>query len=188
MRISIRRLGLSLIRRSLRRRPPGFFLLIGNGPEVGRLNASFDPRPVGAPTPRYPGGALDLRTRRFLWATIAVAGIVALTHQSLTAALASAHRDSALKAARVMLTWPLPMTQPILAGVAAFVLLGLSVQTNGWRQVTASQSRLVRGFTIAAILGAAPMVLFCALTMIILVVVISLGLMILLILLLLVAR
>lgn len=123
-----------------------------------------------------------------MWIATAVAGIVALTHQSLTVALASAHHDGALRAARVMLSWPLPMTQPILAGVAAFVLLGLSVQTNGWRQVTVRQSRLVLGFTIAAVLGAAPMVLFCALTIVIFVVVISLGLMILLILLLLVAR
>ena len=75
-----------------------------------------------------------MRTRWVLGIITAVAGIVALTHQSLTAALASAHRDSALKAAHAMLTWPLPMTQPILAGIGAFVLLGLAVQTNGWRQ------------------------------------------------------
>src|SRR5690349_16212339 len=113
--------------------------------------------------------ALDLRRRRFLWIIIAVAGIVASTHQSLTVALADAHRDSALKAAHAMLTWPLPTTQPILAGVSAVVLLGLSAETNGWQRVTAPQGRLVLGFTIAAVLGAGPEVLFCALTVAILV-------------------
>jgi hypothetical protein len=111
-----------------------------------------------------------------LWIIIAVSGIVAATHQSLTAALASAHRDSALKAAHAMLTWPLPMTQPILAGVAAFVLLGLALQTNGWRQVTARQSRLLLGFAIAGIVGVGPMVLFCALTVVIFVVIVTIGL------------
>lgn len=125
-----------------------------------------------------------------MWIITAVAGIVAITHQSLTAALASAHRDRALKAAHAMLTWPLPMTQPILAGVAAFVLLGLALQTNGWRRVTSPQSRLLLGFTVAAVLGAGPMVLFCVLTVVIFVLVITLVLTILFILflLLLVAR
>ena len=111
-----------------------------------------------------------------MWIITAVSGIVAATHQSLTAALASAHRDSALKAAHAMLTWPLPMTQPILAGVAAFVLLGLALQTNGWRQVTARQSRLLLGFAVAGILGASPMVFFCAMTVVIFVVVVTIGL------------
>lgn len=120
---------------------------------------------------------MTMRTRWVLGIITAVAGIVALTHQSLTAALASAHRDSALKAAHAMLTWPLPMTQPILAGIGAFVLLGLAVQTNGWRQLTAQQGRLVLGFAIAAILGAAPMALFCVLTVVVFLLVLSLGLM-----------
>jgi hypothetical protein len=153
--------------------------------EVGPLNTPIDPEPLKALAPGDPAEALDKRTRRFLGITIAVAGIVALTHQSLTAALASAHRDSALKAAHAMLTWPLPMTQPILAGVAAFVLLGIAVQTNGWRQVSARQSRLLLGFEIAAVLGAGPMVLFCVLTVVLFSLVISLGLVILLILILL---
>jgi hypothetical protein len=122
-----------------------------------------------------------------LWIITAVSGIVAATHQSLTAALASAHRDSALKAAHAMLTWPLPMTQPILASVAAFVLLGLALQTNGWRQVTARQNRLWLGFAIAGILGASPMVLFCALTVVIFVMIVTVALTILLILFLLLA-
>ncbi|HXZ71021.1 MAG TPA: hypothetical protein VEH31_09160 [Streptosporangiaceae bacterium] len=120
------------------------------------MNTPFDPEPVKASTPEDSAGVLGMRTRWLLGIITAVAGIVALTHQSLTVALASAHRDSALKAAHAMLIWPLPMTQPILAGVAAFVLLGIAVQTNGWRQVTARQSRLVLGFAVAAILGAGP--------------------------------
>jgi hypothetical protein len=104
----------------------------------------------------------------------------ALEHSPPT--LASAHRDSALKAAHAMLTWPLPMTQPILAGVAGFVLLGIAVQTNGWRQVSARQSTLLAGFVIAAVLGAGPMVLFCILTVVIFSLVISFVLLILFIL------
>jgi hypothetical protein len=111
-----------------------------------------------------------------LWTTIATGSIVALAHQSLTAALASAHRDSALKVAHAMLAWPMPMTQPILAGVATFVLLGLAVQTNGWQRVTAQQGRLLLGFTVAAVLAVGPMVLFCALTVAILVMVLAVGL------------
>ena len=84
-----------------------------------------------------------------------------------------------------MLTWPLPMTQPILAGVAAFVLLGLALQTSGWRRVTPRQGRLLMGFTIAALLGAGPMVVFIAMTVLIFSLIITLGVMILLILLLL---
>jgi hypothetical protein len=150
----------------------------------GRLNTPLDPEPDSAPTPEATD-VLGKRTRQILWIIVTVAGIVALTHHSLTAALASAHRDNALKAAYAMLTWPLPMTQPILAGVAAFVLLGIAVQTNGWRQVTGRQSRLVLGFAIAATLGAGPMVLFCVMTVVIFSLVISFGLMIFLVLLLL---
>ena len=146
------------------------------------MNTPLDPQWSKAPTRGNLPGALDSGTRRFLWITAVVSGIVAATHQSLTAALASAHRDSALKAAHAMLTWPLPMTQPILAGVAAFVLLGLALQTNGWRQVTARQNRLSLGFAVAGILGASPMVLFCALTVVIFVVIVTLALTILFIL------
>jgi hypothetical protein len=135
--------------------------------------------------PGDPAEALGKRARWILGIITAVAGIVALTHESLTAALASAHRDGALKAAYALLTWPMPVTQPILAGVAAFVLLGIAVQTNGWRQATARQGRLLLGFAIAAILGAGPMVLFCVLTVVIFLLIVSFGLMFLLVLLLL---
>ena len=147
--------------------PPGIW------EEPERLNTPLAPEPAKAPPPGYPPEALGKGTRRFLGILIVLAGIVALTHQSLTATLASAHRDSALKAAHTMLTWPLPMTQPILAGVAAFALLGIAVQTNGWRQVSARQSKLLLGFAIAAVLGAGPMVLFCVLTVVIFSLVIS---------------
>ena len=141
--------------------------------------------PEQGTTPGDPGKAPDRTTRRLLWILIAVAGAVALTHESLTVALANAHRDSALQAAHTMLTWPLPMTQPILAGVGAFGLLGMAVPTNAWRQVTARQSRLLLGFAIAAILGAAPEVFFVLLTVLILLLVITFGLIFLLVLLLL---
>lgn len=155
------------------------------------MNTPVDPQWGKTPAPGHLPEALDSGTRRFLWIVAVVSGIVAATHQSLTAALASAHRDSALKVAHAMLTWPLPMTQPILAGVAAFVLLGLALQTNGWRQVTTRQSWLLLGFAVAAILGAGPMVLFCAVTVVIFVMIVTLGLtvfFILLLLLLLAAR
>jgi hypothetical protein len=126
--------------------------------------------------------ALDAMTRRFLWIITAAAGTVALTHQSLTAALASAHRDRALKVAHAMLTWPLPMTQPVLAGVAAFVLLGLAVQTGGWRRVTTRQWRILLSFAIAAVIGAGPEVVFCALTVVTLVLVVAIVLTVLLVL------
>jgi hypothetical protein len=149
---------------------------------VGHLNTPHDSEPYRAPTPGDPGEGLDKKTRRFLWILITVAGIAALAHESLTVALANAHRDSALKVAHAMLTWPLPMTQPILAGLATFVLMGMAVQTNGWRQVTARQSRLLLGFIIAAILGAAPLVLFCLLTVAIFLLIITFGLVFLLVL------
>jgi hypothetical protein len=139
------------------------------------LNTPVDPRPGIVPEREYSDG-LDSRTRRGLWITIATGVIVAATHQSLTAALGSAHRNTALKAAHAMLAWPLPMTQPIVAGVAAFVLLGFAVQTTGWRFVSARQARLVIGFAVAAVLAAGPMVLFVALTVLVCVLVIAVAL------------
>ena len=62
----------------------------------------------------------------------------------------------------------------------------MAVQTNGWRHLTARQSQLLLGFTIAAILGAAPLVLFCLLTVVIFLLIIAFGLVFLLVLFLLV--
>jgi hypothetical protein len=150
--------------------------------KVARVNTPLNPEPAKT---WMPVEVFGMRTRRWLAIISAIAGIAAVTHQSLIAALASAHRNSALKAAHTLLTWPLPTAQPMLAGVAAFVLLGIAVQTNGWRQVTSRQSRLLLGFVIVAVIGAGPMVVFCVLTVIIFSLIISFGLMILLILLLL---
>lgn len=143
--------------------------------KVRRLNTPVDTQPGGAPEREYSDG-LDSRTRRGLWITIVTGVIVAATHQSLTAAVASVHRDTALRAADAVMTWPLPMIQPIVAGIAAFVLLGFAVQTTGWRFVSARQARLVIGFAIAACLAAGPMVLFVALTILACAVVIAIAL------------
>jgi hypothetical protein len=55
------------------------------------------------------------------------------------------------------------------------------VQTRGWQRVTPRQSRLLLGFTIAAILGAGPTFLFCAVTVAIFAMLLALALTILLI-------
>jgi hypothetical protein len=138
------------------------------------LHTPVYPLPGIVPEREYSDG-LNSRTRQGLWVTTATAVIVAATHQSLTAALASTHRDTALKATHAMLAWPLPMTQPIVAGVAAFVLLGFAVQTTGWRFVSARQARLVIGFAVAAVLAAGPMVLFVVLTVLVCVVLIAIA-------------
>jgi hypothetical protein len=148
---------------------------------VERLSTPLDRHPVTAPARGNPPEALDLRTRRSLWITTVVAGIVAVTHPSLTGALASAHGDGSLRAAHAMLTWPLPNAQPIVSGGAAIVLLGIAVHTNGWRWVTARQWRLLLGIAIAAVVGSGPMVLFCALIVVTFVLVITLALIVVLI-------
>lgn len=149
---------------------------------MGRLSTPLDRQSARAPAHGNPAEALDVRTRLSLWITTAVAGIVALTHQLLTGALANARGDGALRAAHAMLTWPLPFAQPLLSGVAAVVLLGIAVHTNGWRRVTARQGRVLLGFTIAAVVGTGPTVFICALTVVTFLLVIALTLMVLLIL------
>jgi hypothetical protein len=134
-----------------------------------------DPQPGTEPGPEYSDG-LGSRTRWGLWITITIAVTVAATHQTLTAALASAHRDALLKAAHAALAWPMPAAQPVAAGVAAFVLLGFAVQTAGWRSVSARQLRLVIGFGVVAALAAGPMVLFVGLTVLACLLVIAIGL------------
>jgi hypothetical protein len=68
------------------------------------------------------------------------------------------------------------MTQPILAGTAAFVLIAIGIQAHGWRQVTRRQCWYLVGFTVAAIMGAGPMVLLLALTLAVIALAIGIGL------------
>jgi hypothetical protein len=142
---------------------------------VRQLNSPVDPMPGGVPDQEYSDG-LGSGTRRGLWTTIAIGVTVAAAHQPLTTALANSHRDTALKAAHAVLAWPLPVTQPIVAGFAAFVLLGFAVQTTGWRVVSARQARLVIGFAVATVLAAGPMILFVTLTVLLCVVIIAIAL------------
>jgi hypothetical protein len=149
------------------------------------VNTPVDPEPGTVPELGYADG-FGTRTRRGLWITITAAVVVAAAHQSLTDALASAHRDTVLKAAHAALAWPLPIAQPVVAGMAAFVLLGFAVVTTGWRFVSARQARLVIGFGVAAALAAGPMVIFIGLSVLACLAVIAIGLAFLLMLLLLV--
>ena len=125
-----------------------------------------------------PVDAFNRGTRRVLTTITVLAGGVALTHQLLTNALAATHKAGPLGAAHALLTWPLPLTQPILAGVSAVVLGVIGMQTGGWRQVTPRQGWYLSGFTVAAVLGAGPMILVCALAFAVFTLVIGIGLMI----------
>ena len=107
---------------------------------------------------------LSRGTRRALAIVTALAGGVALTHHLLTSALEVAHGTGLMGAVCALLTWPLPLTQPALAGVSALALSVIGMQTEGWRQVTPRQRWHLTGFTIAAVLGAGPMILLCAVT------------------------
>ena len=130
-------------------------------------------------TPLDPAGeVLGSGTRRFLALTTALSGIVALIHQPLTGALASTHGAGVLGAARAVLTWPWPLTQPILAGAATFVLMAIGIQAHGWRQVTRPQRWYLLGFTVTAVLGAGPMVLLVTLTLLVFALAIGIGLII----------
>jgi hypothetical protein len=75
-----------------------------------------------------------------------------------------------------VLTWPWPATQPILAGLGAFVLIAIGIHAHGWRQVNRRQWRYLMGFTVAAVLGASPMVLLVTLTFVVFALVIGIGL------------
>jgi hypothetical protein len=87
--------------------------------------------PARESSPGDPAEALDKRTRLILGIIAAVAGIVAMTHQSLTAALASAHRDSATaQESRLLLGFAIvailgagPMVLFCLATVVIFLLV-----------------------------------------------------------------
>jgi hypothetical protein len=101
-------------------------------------------------------------TRRFLRTATTLAGIVTVIHRPLADALADAHGTGPLQDAHAILTWPLPLTQPVLAGVAFFVLGVIGVRTHGWRQVTSRQGRYLFSCSVAAVLGAGPTVLLFA--------------------------
>jgi hypothetical protein len=114
----------------------------------------------------YPVETLSRGTRRLLGVTTALSGIVALTHQLLTGALGAAHAAGVLGAVHALLSWPAPLAQPILAGIAALVLCVIGVDAHGWRRVSQRQSWYLLVFTVVAVLGAGPMVLVCALAVV----------------------
>lgn len=135
---------------------------LGEGLAGSPLQQASWGTPVSTPPPHCHAEPLGSGTRRFLGAATTLAGIVALIHHPLADALADAHGTGPLRAAYAILTWPLPLTQPILAGVAFFVLSVIGVHTRGWRQVTSRQGWYLFGFSVAAVLGAGPMVLLFA--------------------------
>jgi hypothetical protein len=108
--------------------------------------------------------ALHNGTRLALWAVIVVAGSVALAHQPFAGVLAASHGHGVLGGAYHVLIWPLPLVQPVLAGLGAFGLALVGVQSRGWRQVTRRQYRCLLPCTTVAVLGAAPMTMLCVAT------------------------
>jgi hypothetical protein len=112
----------------------------------------------------HPADSLGRGMRRLMGVVSALAGGVALTHQTLVGALAGAHGTGLWGAAATLLGWPAPLTQPIFAGVGALVLCAVGVVTRGWRDVGPGRAWLAVAGSIATILGAGPMVLVCVLT------------------------
>jgi hypothetical protein len=110
----------------------------------------------------YAADRLSRRMRQLLGALTAVSGGVALTHQVLAGALAPG--GGLWGAAATLLAWPIPLVQPVLAGIGALVLCAVGVVTGGWRVIGPRQDWLLLAGAIAAVLGAGPMVLVCALT------------------------
>jgi hypothetical protein len=125
---------------------------------------------------RDPVGSLSGRVRRVLAAVTTVSGGVALTHQMLASALASAHGAGPWGAAAALLAWPVPLMQPVLAGTGALILSVVGMLTGGWRHPGSRQNGLVMAGAIAAVLGAGPMVLVCGLTAVLGVLVLAVGL------------
>ena len=115
----------------------------------------------------YPTGSLSSRTRRLAYVVTVAAAGVALTHQVLAGALASAHGAGPWGAATALLAWPIPLAQPSLAGAGALVLSVVGMATGGWRRIEPRQGWLLAGGAMAAVLGAGPMVLICVLTAVI---------------------
>jgi hypothetical protein len=122
----------------------------------------------------YPAIWLGRRTRQLTGALTAVSGAVALTHQMMAGALA--HGWGPWGAATALLAWPVPLLQPILAGVGALVLCAVGIVTGGWHQAGPRQAWLLLAGAIAAVLGAGPLVLICALTAVACVLIVVAGL------------
>jgi hypothetical protein len=133
---------------------------------------------VTAPKARDGVEALQYGTRRALGIATVVAGGVALTHQPLADALAASHGAGVPGAAHAVLLWPAPLVQPVLAGLGAFALLIIGMNSHGWRQITPRQRWCLLAFTAAAILGAAPMALLCVLAVVVIALAIMVGLLI----------
>jgi hypothetical protein len=137
----------------------------GSGPDVGRRV-------------RYPADSLSGRVRRLVGAVTAVSAGVALTHQMLAGALASAHGAGPWGAAAALLAWPVALIQPILAGAGALVLSAVGMLTGGWHHLTPRQNGLLVAGAMAAVLGAGPMVMVCGLTVVMGVLALAVGLVI----------
>src|SRR5215831_15923782 len=101
---------------------------------------SLEGSAVPVPVERQSVEALHYGTRRTLGTVTLIAGVVALTHQPVTDALTASH-GAVLSAAHAVLVWPAPLTQPVLAGVGAFVLSIMGVESRGWQQMTRRQRR-----------------------------------------------
>jgi hypothetical protein len=124
----------------------------------------------------YPAGWLGRRIRQLVGAVTAVSGGVALTHQILAGALAPA--GGPWGAAAALLAWPVPLLQPVLAGVGALILCAVGAMTGGWRHIGPRQGWLLLAGAVAAILGAGPMVVVCALTAVVCLLAVVVGLVI----------
>lgn len=124
-----------------------------------------------------PGYWLSRRIRQLVGAVTVVSGGVALTHQVLAGALA--HGGGPWGPAATLLAWPVPLIQPVFAGVGALVLCAVGVMTGGWRDIGPRQELLLLAGAIAAVLGAGPMVLVCALTAVVCALIVVVGLVIL---------
>ncbi len=118
---------------------------------------------VVAQAGRYPTEELSTRTRLFIGGAAAAAAIVAVTHGLLADAVASDHAG-VWNVARALVSWPAPVAQQVLAAVAAVTLLVIAMVTKGYGRLSPAQSWPLLAITIAAVLGAGPMVLVCAVT------------------------
>jgi len=131
-------------------------------PDMALLEASV-PYPDVIRRGGYPAEWLGGRIRQYAGLLAAVSSGVAASHEVLAGAFASAHGTGPWGAAAALLAWPVPLLQPVLAGVGAVVLCAVGVLTAGWRRLGRRQRWLLAGAAVAAALGAGPMVLVCAL-------------------------